>query len=56
MSIISATWEVYVGGRRTIVCGQPWTKVRPYLKNKLKQKELKAWLKWQSTYLTSAEP
>jgi hypothetical protein len=33
-------------GRRIAVVGQPCTKVRPYLKKKLKKKGLEVWAKW----------
>jgi hypothetical protein len=38
----------YIGGgdRRIVVQSQPQTKANPYLKNKLKEKELGTWVKW----------
>jgi hypothetical protein len=32
--------------RRIAIQGWPWAKVKPYPKNKLKQKGLGAWLEW----------
>jgi hypothetical protein len=43
MPEIPATWEVEVGGSQ--LEASPGKCMRPYLKNKLKQKRLEMWLK-----------
>jgi hypothetical protein len=44
MPVIPATQEAEVGGSQSKFA--PGKIERPYLKNKLKQKELGVWLKW----------